>query len=180
MNSNEFLLVLSVLALWVCAIAIVWFVFVVRREFEHFRHKEMVELLDDNAFRFPPDLRADETPLAGRFVCHWILHHDQSMKFEEYSKYSHRVQIGILEVVMAYDRVINHFDLGLSKKVVVKVKGQEFKELWRIMEPVILQLRREPGGFPLLCIALQKFVKSNEFDRLLARMKADTSLPIRM
>lgn len=180
MNSNEFLLVLSVLALWVCAIAIVWFVFVVRREFAHFRHKEMFELLDDNAFRFPTDLRADETALAGCFVRHWLLHHDRSMQFEEYSKYSHRVQIGILEVVMAYDRVINHFDLGLSKKVVVKVKGQEFKELWRVMQPVILQLRREPGGFSSLCIALQKFVQSDEFERLLGRMKPETSLPIRM
>ena len=180
MNPREMLLVLSVLGIWVGAISLAWLLFFVQRETKFFLQKEIFEILDDDRFRFPTDLRADETPLAGRFVRHWILHHDRSMKFEEYSKYSHRVQIGILEVLMAYDRVINSFDLGLSKKVVVKVKGQEFKELWRIMEPVILQLRREPGGFPLLCIALQKFVKSNEFDRLLARIKTDTSLPIRM
>lgn len=180
MNPIEILLVFSALGIWLGAISLVVFVFVVQRETKFFRQKEIFDMLDDDKFRFPTDLRADETPLAGRFVCHWILHHDQSMKFEEYSKYSHRVQIGILEVVMAYDRVINHFDLGLSKKVVVKVKGQEFKDLWRIMEPVILQLRREPGGFSSLCIALQKFVQSDEFERLLDRMKSETSLPIRM
>ncbi|HVK55800.1 MAG TPA: hypothetical protein VM532_12315 [Burkholderiales bacterium] len=180
MNPNEILLVFFALANWVGAIAIVWFVFFVRREIKYFRQKEIFGTIEDDKFRFPPDLRADETPLAGRFVCHWILHHDRSIKFEEYSKYSHRVQIGILEVLMAYDRVVNHFDLGLSKKAVVKFKGGEFRDLWRIMEPVVLQLRREPNGFPSLCYALQKFVKSDEFERLLTRMQTDASLPIRM
>lgn len=180
MNPREMLLVLSVLGIWVGAISLAWLLFFVQRETKLFLQKGIFEILDDDRFRFPTDLRADETPLAGRFVRHWILHHDRSMKFEEYSKYSHRVQIGILEVVMAYDCVINHFDLGLSKKVVVKVKGEEFKNLWRIMEPVILQLRREPAGFSSLCIALQKFVQSDEFDRHLARMRTETTLPIRM
>lgn len=180
MNPTQILLTTFVLGIWVCAISLAWLLFVVQRATTFFLQKEIFEILDDERFRFPQDLRADETPLAGRFVRHWILHHDRPMKFEEYSRYSHRVQIGILELVMAHDRVVRHFALGIPKKAFVGLNGRELSDLWRIMEPVILQLRREPGGFLSLCMALQKFVQSDEFERLLDRMKTETSLPIRM
>ena len=169
MTTDEILSVLSVVAQWVSTLAIVWFVVFVRRQLNHFRGKEFLNTIRDEKFRFPQDLRADETPLAGRYVRHWILNHESTMSYDQYSKHSHRVQTAILEVLMAYDRVVYDFDFGLSKRTVIRYQGDELRKLWDVMQPVIMQLRREPSGIPLFCVALQSFVKSKKFERLSAR-----------
>lgn len=160
---------LSVTALWVIALAILWFFLFMRRQLIHYREKQFLDAIRDEKFRFPQDLRADETPLAGRYVRHWIFNHKSSITYEQYSKHSQRVQIAILEVLMAYNRVVYDFDLGLSKKTVIKYQGGEFKKLWFVMEPVIMSLRGRPDGIPFFCVNLQNFVSSKEFERLSAR-----------
>ncbi|MBA2594485.1 MAG: hypothetical protein H0U97_20495 [Gammaproteobacteria bacterium] len=169
MTTDEILFVLFVVAQWISALAIVWFVVFVRRQMNHFREKEFLDAIRDEKFRFPQDLRADETALAGRYVRHWILNHKSTMTYDQYSKHSHRVQNAMLEVLMAYDRVVNDCSRGLSRKTVVKYQGHEVKKLWTVMEPVIMQLRRAANGIPLLCVTLQGFVKSKEFERLSRR-----------
>ena len=169
MKPDDILLVLSMMALWVNALAVVWLVMFVRRQLNHFREKEFLETIRDEKFRFPQDLRADETPLAGRYVRHWILNQKSIMSYDRYSKHSYRVQTAILEVLMAYDRVVYDFDLGLSKRAVIRYQGDQLRKVWDVMQSVIIQLRREPNGIPLFCVALQSFVESKEFERLSAR-----------
>jgi hypothetical protein len=157
--------VVSALAGSINALLLLGLIYFAWKQLDHLRDKEFLDKIRDEKFKFPDDLTGDEMKLAGLFVRLWVLNHKEAITYEQFKQYSVKVQVAIMEVLMAHDRVVHDFALGLSKRTVVRYQGSEFKHLWRIMEKVVKQLRKEQGP-ATFCITSQRFVESQQFSKL--------------